>query len=145
MSRRRPPLRLPSQRIPEPVEESPVAVVAAEAADGSVEDTLPRHRAFAALLEIARRPLVDEPARRGGVDMHDDDPERIPERIDADESPLDLARRTQARRERVRRESTPPADGIYALPGGRRRVVQHSLAASAVGELRRRFPIEDAC
>jgi hypothetical protein len=82
---------------------------AALAAAGSAGDVFSppsdeeRARVSAALLEIARRPFeIDEPSRPGGVDWHDDDPDVIPERISEDESPLDLARRTQNRRERAR-------------------------------------------
>jgi hypothetical protein len=141
VSRRRRPLRLLPQSKATPNEEAAVAVATPHTADGSVEDTLPRRRAFAELLELARRPLIDEPARRGGVDMHDGE-DAIPERVSETESPLDLAKRTQARRERVRRESTPPADhlpdGSYLTPDGRGTlVVQRSLAAAAMAQIRR--------
>jgi hypothetical protein len=94
---------------------------------------------------------VDEPDRAGGIAWPDPGEDGVPTRIPIAASPLDLARRTHARRERARRARMPPADrsqsqaaevpdGVYRTAGGRTLVVQTLAASAALAELRAWLP-----
>ena len=113
---------------------------------GREEREARRARDFAELVALARAPLVasvevDEPDRVGAVRWNDDQEDEVPERIADDAKPVDLARETQARRERQRARG----DGVAFDPKTRRTVVtQRGLAAAALGELRRLVPRPEA-
>ena len=108
--------------------------------DAEAEDREARRaRDFEELLALARAPLlsdgeIEEALRPGSIVWADDE---HPARLPPDAKPHDLARETQARRERLRVRG----DGVAFDPEtGRTVVTQRALAAAALGELRRRIP-----
>ena len=93
---------------------------------------------------MARAPLlsaaeIEEALRPGSIVWADNE---HPARLPPDAKPHDLARETQARRERQRVRG----DGVAFDPEtGRTVVTQRALAAAALGELRRRVPRVHPC
>jgi hypothetical protein len=74
-----------------------------------------RRTAREAFLKAAPFLEIDQPRRAGETDWHEGEEGEIPETVPADESPLDLARRTWLRREKARRDSSVTAS---AAPSG---------------------------
>ena len=108
--------------------------------DLEAEDREARRAAdFEELLALARAPLlsdgeIEEALRPRSIVWAD---EEHPARLPPDVSPHDLARETQARRERQRVRG----DGVAFDPEtGRTVVTQRGLAAAALVELRERIP-----